>query len=247
MPSLSPHRATVPRLPFLLLLSDDEACSCDNNINGCCCGTLNGKTRVMYRCGRAMRFPFACVVGPHWGCSPCTMACMIVPTALFSIFISPEIHIAVFIVGLALLCVALSAYTTTAFSDPGYVTKRTPPTDDESKAALQAEKLERQDDDTVTFCEHCLVYRPQGTSHCFDCGVCVKELDHHCPWTGKCIGKHNLAPFYVWLTFMQILCLYVYGIGIGYVAGRALLVVCLGVCGGDGSVSWQVLDQDLAH
>ena len=23
--------------------------------------------------------------------------------------------------------------------------------------------------------------------------------DHHCPWTGKCIGKYNLIPFYIFV------------------------------------------------
>ena len=36
-------------------------------------------------------------------------------------------------------------------------------------------------------------------SHCYDCDICVKELDHHCPWTGKCIGKNNLKSFYVFI------------------------------------------------
>lgn len=25
------------------------------------------------------------------------------------------------------------------------------------------------------------------TSHCEDCNVCIEDMDHHCPWTGKCI------------------------------------------------------------
>ena len=39
----------------------------------------------------------------------------------------------------------------------------------------------------------------ENTGHCFDCNVCVEGYDHHCPWTGKCIGKKNLAFFYVFL------------------------------------------------
>ena len=31
------------------------------------------------------------------------------------------------------------------------------------------------------------------------------QLDHHCPWTGKCIGKYNLAYFYGFLTTLSLL------------------------------------------
>lgn len=34
--------------------------------------------------------------------------------------------------------------------------------------------------------------------HCDDCGLCIIEYDHHCPWTSKCIGKYN---FYIFHTF----------------------------------------------
>lgn len=33
--------------------------------------------------------------------------------------------------------------------------------------------------------------------HCNECDICIKDYDHHCPWTGKCIGKANLSGFYV--------------------------------------------------
>jgi hypothetical protein len=36
--------------------------------------------------------------------------------------------------------------------------------------------------------------------HCWDCDVCIEGLDHHCPWTSKCIGKGNLVTFYVFVT-----------------------------------------------
>jgi hypothetical protein len=51
----------------------------------------------------------------------------------------------------------------------------------------------------ATLCGLCNVYRIRGTAHCYDCNSCILELDHHCPWTGKCIGKHNLKPFYAFL------------------------------------------------
>jgi hypothetical protein len=31
--------------------------------------------------------------------------------------------------------------------------------------------------------------------HCYDCDICIKGHDHHCPWTGKCIGEGNIQYF----------------------------------------------------
>ena len=38
--------------------------------------------------------------------------------------------------------------------------------------------------------------------HCPDCDICILELDHHCVWTGKCIGKKNLYLFYVFVSLV---------------------------------------------
>ena len=54
-------------------------------------------------------------------------------------------------------------------------------------------------------CSICQLYRPPTAVHCYECGVCVDRLDHHCPWTGKCIGKGNLVYFYA---FLSTLCLH---------------------------------------
>ena len=43
------------------------------------------------------------------------------------------------------------------------------------------------------------VNREKNTSHCPDCDICVEGHDHHCPWTGKCIGKNNLTSFYIFI------------------------------------------------
>lgn len=50
-----------------------------------------------------------------------------------------------------------------------------------------------------------------GTVHCYECDCCIEELDHHCPWTGKCVGKHNLQFFYTFLVALVIDIIYVVG------------------------------------
>lgn len=30
-------------------------------------------------------------------------------------------------------------------------------------------------------CGICHIDRPRTASHCFECGMCVDKLDHHCP------------------------------------------------------------------
>jgi hypothetical protein len=56
-------------------------------------------------------------------------------------------------------------------------------------------------------CHICNILIPKHflSRHCEDCEVCVREYDHHCPWTGKCIGKNNLKCFYI---FVNSLCVY---------------------------------------
>ena len=34
--------------------------------------------------------------------------------------------------------------------------------------------------------------------------MCIEELDHHCPWSSKCIGKNNLKPFYIFVSSLVV-------------------------------------------
>ena len=43
-------------------------------------------------------------------------------------------------------------------------------------------------------------------------------LDHHCPWTGKCIGERTLYSFYAFLTALSVHILFVLGITVYYYA-----------------------------
>ena len=46
------------------------------------------------------------------------------------------------------------------------------------------------------------------TQHCPDCNICVEGNDHHCPWTGKCIGKKNQRSFIVFVCSVFVLFIY---------------------------------------
>ncbi len=55
------------------------------------------------------------------------------------------------------------------------------------------------------YCLSCRVQKRPDYYHCYDCDVCVAGYDHHCPWTGKCIGEGNIRLFnkFICLTFFN--------------------------------------------
>ena len=58
------------------------------------------------------------------------------------------------------------------------------------------------------FCPHCNFTYPKNDktyTHCFACGVCAPNTDHHCGIFGKCIGYKNKVTFYLFPTFSIIL------------------------------------------
>ncbi len=42
-----------------------------------------------------------------------------------------------------------------------------------------------------------IISKNSKSGHCKFCNVCVASFDHHCMWSGKCIGKNNLATFFI--------------------------------------------------
>ena len=51
------------------------------------------------------------------------------------------------------------------------------------------------------FCGICKVIARKDveTEHCTFCDYCVEGLDHHCPWSSKCIGRGNMLAFKTFL------------------------------------------------
>lgn len=48
------------------------------------------------------------------------------------------------------------------------------------------------------------VLRPPGAHHCRVCSHCVLYMDHHCPFTGGCIGVGNFVYFFCWTCYMAV-------------------------------------------
>lgn len=58
------------------------------------------------------------------------------------------------------------------------------------------------------FCSQCNFTYPKNNKqyqHCYSCGVCLPDNDHHCGVFGKCIGYRNKVSFYLFPTFSIIL------------------------------------------
>ena len=164
----------------------------------------------------------SCGCGPHWMCNAAAWALILGITAAFNAFCGIRLHPGVVAANL-LSCLALAAaFALTSFSDPGYLPRQTPAQLERQKAELAAgATLPRGaplDGATgvlmgdpmleYTACSQCHVLRGRGTQHCYDCGLCVRELDHHCPWSGRCIGTGNIAAFRWFLGLLLAHCIF---------------------------------------
>ena len=147
-------------------------------------------------------FPMQCFVGPDWPCMMITYCLILVPSGLFLVYVASQIHIAVVAVTLATFLSTCCAFSVAACSDPGIVYQVV-----EQRMLSKIDAIEngipsgkRKD------CSKCDMLRPLDASHCYECGICIHDLDHHCPWTGKCIGKRTM-PFFNF--FLGSLCLHI--------------------------------------
>ena len=105
--------------------------------------------------------------------------------------------------------VALLFLFLTASSDPGMALRSLDPRMQNSakpqppsraRVTLDGQKC------WLRFCYTCHIYRLPRMSHCSICDNCVDSFDHHCPWTGTCIGRRNYRSFlcFVWATAFTI-------------------------------------------
>ncbi len=178
------------------------------------------------------RFPMQAFVGPEWPCMLFTTSLIVVPSYFWIINVASDWHPAVMVFGILTTLTLLSAYLLTACTDPGIVWVEPETTLESVKVATQGktleEKLEAGSASTIKtegksrmiMCGTCQIERPVTAKHCYECGVCVDDLDHHCPWTGKCIAKKNLTTFYAFLWSLSLHLLFVIALVIANVSSN---------------------------
>ena len=76
----------------------------------------------------------------------------------------------------------------TTITNPGVVTK---------KYFLENYEAEKTIIKNFRVCRKCNIVMDldKNTEHCVECGICIMQSDHHCPWTSKCIGKKKFMAF----------------------------------------------------
>jgi len=116
------------------------------------------------------------VLGPDGCCVVATYALLATPCALLLQWGIRSTDLRILFIVSAGLCGLL--LTLQVLSDPGIV---------RSYSRARTSKW--------TYCDHCESYRPPDAVHCSSCDVCISGYDHHCPWTGKCVGSSNHTSF----------------------------------------------------
>ncbi|ETV77318.1 hypothetical protein H257_08764 [Aphanomyces astaci] len=159
-----------------------------------CCAKF-GRTRFLcQRSANAFYFPHVLHVGPNLGCMLITYSIILAPTLIFVFANSLASWVSV----LLIVSIALTflSFSMVACSDPG---------------VIREHYVNAVGDDAGILCAHCQIRRPLNAIHCYECEVCIDGMDHHCPWTGKCIGKKTLYWFYL---FLWMICIHMtFGIG----------------------------------
>ena len=137
------------------------------------------------------------IIGPHWP----IFICLSVIISLIMLLIYYKFW-AVFgfytkLFGEILYWTFIISYTYTSLINPGYPRNTIGRTFGIPK-------------NEYYFCEYCGFYLRKYSygAHCDICQICIEKYDHHCFWTGHCIGKNNKITFEVFLISLFCLILY---------------------------------------
>lgn len=159
---------------------------------------------------------------------PVVIFCSLVARNLLHRFTSYNAGYAIFVVTIIYTIWVLVLLLLTSARDPGIVPRNSHPPEEEfqygsslsvdgSGRPMPSLQLPRTKDIFVNdvpvrvkYCDTCMLYRPPRCSHCSICDNCVERFDHHCPWVGQCIGKRNYRYFFLFVSSLALLCIFIF-------------------------------------
>mmetsp|Transcript_23196 Transcript_23196/g.72438 ORF Transcript_23196/g.72438 Transcript_23196/m.72438 type:complete len:468 (-) Transcript_23196:130-1533(-) len=154
------------------------------------------------------------VVGPDFNVTVFAWLLTTVFSAAFWVLVGPTLPRAVLAVGAVLYAQTVILLALAASTDPGVI-PRNAEMDPAEAAACAAEHrtvLVRNVEVSLKWCQTCHIWRPPRAAHCRDCGACIEEFDHHCPWMGQCVGRRNYRYFYGFCVSVSLLSAYTCGL-----------------------------------
>lgn len=138
------------------------------------------------------------IIGPDWPMYICF--CGIITLIMLVIYLTLWKYLGFIMRILGYICffVYFISYTHCSLYNPGY-----PKNDDGRNFGYPKEEF--------NYCSKCKFYVKKNNYvyHCFDCDICIEKHDHHCPWTGHCIGKNNYYTFVIFVTFSFFIIIYI--------------------------------------
>ena len=121
-----------------------------------------------------------------------------------------------YLIGLLFFILNVLFLLITAFTEPGIIPRRPP--------SQLLESMSEEMRDKVQYCHTCRIVRPPRAKHCRYCDNCVEVFDHHCPWTGTCIGVRNYRYFFTFVSITVLGAIFVFAsavyVVIGWIRGQ---------------------------
>jgi len=138
------------------------------------------------------------IIGPHWLMYICF--CGIISILMLGVYLTlwKQIGAVMRILGIICFWTYFISYTHCSLYNPGY------PKNDEGRNF----GIPRNEYYLCVLCNF-YVKKSKLAHHCFDCDICIENHDHHCPWTGHCIGKNNYFSFFIFVCSSFCIILYI--------------------------------------
>lgn len=160
-----------------------------------------------------------CIAGPNWKSLIGTTSLLLLPLAIYVVFVGEvlwkEVSIFVPVAGVVLGLSAVLFLFRTGCMDPGILPRQEP--DEEYRAGRKPKSKDMIVNGhkvLVRYNETCHFYQPPRAHHCSVNDNCVEKFDHHCPWVGTTIGIRNYRFFLLFIFTASLVCLYVCGTGV---------------------------------